>query len=113
LLIALVAALGSGLWFSALFVRYRDIGYLIPVLMQLWLFSSPIAYSSNLLSARSQILYGVNPMVGVVEGMRYALVHRGPAPVLVIVVSAAAALILLISGLFFFRSMERRFADIV
>jgi lipopolysaccharide transport system permease protein len=113
LLLALVIALGVGLWLSALNVEYRDVRYVVPFITQFWLFATPIAYSSSLLSEPWRMMYGLNPMVGVVEGFRWALLGTNTRPGPMIAVSSAAALIILISGAFYFRRMEKTFADIV
>jgi lipopolysaccharide transport system permease protein len=113
LLLALVTALGVGLWLSALNVEYRDVRYTIPFLTQLWLFATPIAYPSSLLSEPWRTLYGLNPMVGVVEGFRWALLGADTAPGPIIIVSAFASLAILIGGAFYFRRMEKTFADVV
>ena len=113
LVLALVTALGVGLWFSALNVEYRDIRYTVPFLTQFWLFATPIAYPSSLLSEPWRTLYGLNPMVGVVEGFRWALLGTDTAPGPIIIVSSLASLALLIGGAFYFRRMEKTFADVV
>jgi len=112
-LLALVTALGVGLWFSALNVLYRDIQYVVPFLVQVWLYATPIVYPSSLVPERWRTLYALNPMVGVVEGFRWALLGTGTAPGPMILASAAAALMLMIGGLFFFRRMEKSFSDVV
>ena len=113
LLLALVTALGVSLWFSALNVKYRDIRYIIPYLSQFWLFATPVIYPSSLLENPVwRTLFGINPMVGVVEGFRWALLGTSP-PGPMIAVSAVVALTLLISGLFYFRRMEKTFADVI
>jgi lipopolysaccharide transport system permease protein len=111
LLLAIVTTLGVSLWLSALNVMYRDIGHVIPFLTQVWFFITPIVYSSKAVSAKWQIVYALNPMVGVVNGFRWALIgtHTGPNPMLA--ASVGVALVLLISGLFYFRNTERLFAD--
>jgi lipopolysaccharide transport system permease protein len=111
--IAFVAALGGALWLSALNVQYRDVRYAVPFLLQFWLFITPIAYPSSLLGMPWRALYAINPMAGVVEGFRWALVGTPTAPGPMIAVSAAAAVGLFISGAFAFRRMERTFADVV
>ena len=111
--IAFVAALGGALWLSALNVQYRDVRYAVPFLLQLWLFITPIVYPSSLLGMPWQALYAINPMAGVVEGFRWALVGTPSAPGPMIAVSTAAAAGLFISGAFAFRRMERTFADVV
>ena len=113
LLLAFVTALGVGMWLSALNVQYRDVRYVLPFLTQVWLFSTPIAYPSSLLSEPWRTVYGLNPMVGVVEGFRWALLGTDTAPGSLVAVSALAALIILIGGAFYFRRMERIFADVV
>ena len=113
LLLTLVSALGVGLWLSAMNVQFRDVRYTVPFLTQFWLFATPIAYPSSLLPEPWRILYGVNPMVGVVEGFRWALLGADTAPGPIIIVSALVALALLVSGAFYFRRMEKTFADVV
>ncbi|MBI4492701.1 MAG: ABC transporter permease [Chloroflexi bacterium] len=112
LLLSLVTALGVGLWLSALNVEYRDVRYTVPFLTQFWLFATPVAYPSSLLSEPWRTLYGLNPMVGVVEGFRWALLGSAP-PGPMIAVSALVSVVLLVSGAFYFRRMERTFADVV
>jgi lipopolysaccharide transport system permease protein len=112
LLLALVVALGVGLWLSALNVEYRDVRYVVPFLTQFWLFATPIAYPSSLLSEPWRTLYGLNPMVGVVEGFRWALLGSTP-PGPMVALSSAMSVVLLISGAYYFRRMERSFADVV
>ncbi|MGQ0810223.1 MAG: ABC transporter permease [Nitrospiraceae bacterium] len=113
LLLAFVTALGIGLWFSAMNVQFRDVRYTIPFLTQFWLFATPIAYPSSLLSEPWRTAYGLNPMVGVIEGFRWALLGAQTAPGPMIMVSSGAACALFITGLYYFRRMERTFADIV
>lgn len=110
LLLAMVTAIGVGLWFSAFNVRYRDVRYIIPFLVQLWMFASPVVYSSSLLSEPWRTLYGLNPMVGVVDGFRWALLGSTP-PGPMLWLSIIVAVVLFISGLFYFRKMETTFAD--
>jgi lipopolysaccharide transport system permease protein len=113
-LLAFVTALGVGLWLSALNVEYRDIRYAVPFLTQLWQFASPVAYSSTLIkNDLLRTLYGLNPMVGVIGGFRWALLGTATAPGPMLGVSAAVAAVLLITGAFYFRRMERNFADVV
>ena len=111
--LALAAALSVGLWLSALNVKYRDIRYTIPFLTQLWLFVTPVAYSSSLVPAQWQAIYAINPMVGVVEGFRWALLGNSAPPGVMLVVSVTATALLLAGGLFYFRRMEKTFADII
>jgi lipopolysaccharide transport system permease protein len=113
LLLALVTSLGVGLWLSALNVKYRDVRYTVPFLTQFWLFSTPIAYPSSLLSEPWRTLYGLNPMVGVVEGFRWALLGTDTAPGPIIAASSLAAITILVGGAFYFRRMEKDFADVV
>ncbi len=112
-LLALTTALGAGLWLSALNVQYRDVKYTVPFLVQFWMFATPIAYPSSLLQEPWRTVYGINPMAGVVEGFRWALLHTRTSPGPMIGVSAAAAALLLIGGAFYFRRMEKTFADVV
>lgn len=112
-LLALVTSLGTSLWLSAMSVEYRDVQHIMPFVLQFWLFATPIAYSSSLLAEPWRTFYGLNPMVGVVEGFRWALLGTQVAPGRMIVISTVAALITLISGAFYFRRMERTFADMV
>jgi lipopolysaccharide transport system permease protein len=113
LMLAFITSLGASLWLSAMYVQFRDIRHIIPFLTQIWLFATPIAYPSSLLSEPWRTIYGINPMVGVVEGFRWALlgVHTAPGPI--IIVSSITAVGLLISGAFYFRRMEKTFADVV
>lgn len=113
LLLAFGTALGVGLWLSAMNVQFRDVRYTIPFMTQFWLFATPIAYPSSLLSDPWRTVYGINPMVGVVEGFRWALLGTDTAPGPVIVVSVVTMLAILIAGLFYFRRMENTFADVV
>jgi lipopolysaccharide transport system permease protein len=113
LLLALATSLGVGLWLSAMNVQYRDVKYVVPFLTQFWLFATPVAYPSSLLSGRWRPLFALNPMVGVVEGFRWSLLGTHTNPQSIIVVSSLAALAMLVSGAFYFRRMERTFADIV
>jgi lipopolysaccharide transport system permease protein len=112
-LLAFVTALGVGLWLSALNVEYRDVRYIIPFLTQFWLFATPIAYPASLIKEPWRTFYGINPMVGVVEGFRWALLGTDTRPGPTILVSALVALLLLVGGAFYFRRMERNFADVV
>ena len=113
LLLTFVTALGVGLWLSAMNVQFRDVRYTVPFLTQFWLFATPIAYPSSLLSEPWRTLYGINPMVGVVEGFRWALLGTDTAPGPIIIVSSLVALVLLVGGTFYFRRMEKTFADVV
>lgn len=113
LLLALVTALGVGLWLSALNVQYRDVKYTVPFLVQFWMYATPIVYPSSLLPEPWKTLYGLNPMAGVVEGFRWALLGVKTPPGAMVWASAGAAVALLVSGAYFFRRMEKTFADVV
>lgn len=113
LLLAFITSLAVGLWLSAMNVQFRDVRYAVPFLTQFWLFATPIAYPSSLLPEPWRTIYGINPMVGVVEGFRWALLRTDTAPGPIIIVSTITALALLISGAFYFRRMEKTFADVV
>lgn len=113
LLLAFMTALGISLWLSALNVKYRDIRYTIPFLTQFWLFATPVAYPSSIIPEQWRLLYGLNPMAGVVEGFRWALLGTEQAPGGMILVSAAVVIVLFVGGLFYFRRMEREFADVI
>jgi homopolymeric O-antigen transport system permease protein len=113
LLLALITSLGVGLWLSALNVEYRDVRYIVPFITQFWMLATPIGYPSSLLHQPWRTLYGLNPMVGVAEGFRWALLGTKTAPGPIIAVSATAALTILITGAFYFRRMEKTFADLV
>jgi lipopolysaccharide transport system permease protein len=113
LLLALVTALGAGLWLTAMNVQFRDVRYAVPFLVQAWMFATPIAYPSSLLEEPWRTLYGINPMAGVVEGFRWALLGTETAPGPIVLVSALMAVGLLVSGAFYFRRMEKTFADVV
>ena len=113
ILLAVAAAMAAGLWLSALNVKYRDVRYAIPFLTQFLLFLTPIAYASSLVPEQWRLLYGLNPMVGVVEGFRWALLGTGDAPGGLVFLSVLVVMILLASGLIFFRQTERTFADVI
>ncbi|MBN1122988.1 MAG: ABC transporter permease [Anaerolineae bacterium] len=113
LLLALATALGVGLWLSAMNVRYRDIGYVIPFLAQFWMYASPVVYPTSMLPERYQLLYGLNPMTGVIEGFRWALLGTNTPPGPITLVSAGVVVLLIISGMMYFRRMEDSFADII
>jgi lipopolysaccharide transport system permease protein len=113
LLLAVITALGVGLWLSAMNVLYRDIGYMIPYITQLWFYLTPIVYPASQVPEEWQFFYALNPMVGVVEGFRWALLGTSDPPNPMIAVSAAIALLIFITGMFYFRRMERTFADMV
>jgi lipopolysaccharide transport system permease protein len=114
LLLALVAALAAGLWLSALNVQYRDVQQMLPFLLQAWMYASPVAYSVDVVNVSQtwRLLYALNPMVGVIQGFRWAILGSSP-PNLLILVSALVVTVLFVSGLFYFRHMERTFADTI
>jgi len=111
LLLALFTALGVGLWLSALNALYRDVRYVIPFLVQFWMFASPVAYPSSLVPPRWRWLYGLNPMAGVIDGFRWAITGHGQPPGLILLASASAVALVLLGGLFFFNRMETSVAD--
>lgn len=111
--LALATSLGAGLWLSALNVKYRDVRYVVPFLTQFWLFATPIAYPSSLLPEPWRTLYGLNPMVSVVDGFRWALLGAATPPGPMTLLSCGAALALLVTGTLYFRQMEKTFADVV
>ncbi|HYR76685.1 MAG TPA: ABC transporter permease [Pyrinomonadaceae bacterium] len=113
ILLAMASALGVGLWFSALNVRYRDVRYTIGFLIQFWLLATPVAYPSSLIPSRWRALYGLNPMAGVVEGFRWALLGKSEGPGALLTVSVVVVIVILIGGLYYFRRMEAEFADVI
>jgi lipopolysaccharide transport system permease protein len=113
LALAIATALGVGLWLSALNVQYRDVRYTITFLTQIWLFATPVAYPSSLVPARWRFIYGLNPMAGVVEGFRWALLGKAPPSVPLVTASSIGVALILVGGLFYFRRMEQIFADVV
>ena len=113
LLLSIITALGVALWLSAINVQYRDVNYALPFLTQFWLFITPVAYSASIISAKWQLVYSLNPMAGVVNGFRWALLGAGSGPDLALWISVGISLLVLISGLFYFRNMERTFADTI
>jgi lipopolysaccharide transport system permease protein len=112
-LLAILTALGVGLWLSALNALYRDVRYVVPFLVQFWMFASPVAYPSSLVPAKWRWLYGLNPMAGVIEGFRWALTGHGQPPGIMLAASAVAVLLLVFSGLIYFHAMEGTIADVV
>jgi lipopolysaccharide transport system permease protein len=112
ILLALVTSFGTGLWLSAANVAYRDVNYVLPFLTQMWMFITPIVYPSSMVPEQWQVIYSLNPMAGVVNGFRWALLGTEP-PAPTMWISVGVAIILLISGLFYFKKMERQFADLV
>jgi lipopolysaccharide transport system permease protein len=113
LLLAIMTALGVGLWLSALNVQYRDVRYTINFMIQFWLFATPVAYSSSIVPERWRALYGLNPMVGVVEGFRWALLGKQEPSRAMLAASVLVVVFLIAGGLYYFRRMEQQFADVV
>lgn len=113
LLLAIVTALGVALWLSAINVQYRDVNQALPFLTQFWLFATPVAYSASVISERWQLVYSLNPMAGVVNGFRWALLGVGDGPDAALWVSVGISILLFVSGLFYFKSMEKTFADTI
>lgn len=113
MLMSLATALGFGLWLAVLNVEYRDIKFILPFLTQIWLFATPVAYPSNLVPEKWRIVYGLNPMAGVVDGFRWAILGTNPPHMPLLIASITVVTILLIGGLFFFRYKEDTFADVV
>ena len=111
LLLALATALGIGLWLTALNVKYRDVGLLVPFLTQIWMYVSPIAYSSQIVPQKYLWLYSLNPIYGVVEGFRWALLGKAPPATGPLLLSCGVVILMLVSGLWHFRRTERQFAD--
>lgn len=111
--IALLAALGAGFWFTALNVKYRDIKFVVPFIVQFWMYASPVAYSTSIIPERWRLLYGLNPMVGVIEGFRWALLGKEPPKIEMILIPLIIIMCVFVSGLYYFKKMERTFADII
>jgi lipopolysaccharide transport system permease protein len=113
ILLALSAAFSVGLWLSALNVKYRDVGHAIPFFIQLWLFASPVAYSVRMIPEQWRLLYSLNPMAGVIESFRWALLGKEQPDFAIVAISAAMVFLLLFAGVVFFKRTERTFADVV
>ena len=113
LLLAILTALGVGLWLSALNAIYRDVRYVVPFLIQFWMFASPIVYPSSLVPAKWRALYGLNPLAGVIEGFRWSLTGTGNPPGRMLLVSTAAVLVVLVTGTMYFQSMETKIAQVM
>jgi len=111
--IAMLAALGVGTWFTALNVRYRDVKFVIPFLVQIWMYASPVAYSTSLIPEKWQWIYGLNPMVGVIEGFRWAMLGKAAPSITLLLIPSLIIIAILISGLYYFKKMEKTFADII
>ena len=113
LILAIITALGVALWLSAINVKYRDVNYVLPFLTQFWFFATPVAYSAKAISQDWQLIYSLNPMAGVVNGFRWALLGIGNGPDAGLWVSVCISILILVSGLFYFRNMEKTFADTI
>lgn len=113
LLLSIISALGVALWLSAINVQYRDVGYALPFITQFWLFITPVAYSSKVITGKWQLIYALNPMAGVVNGFRWALLGSGSPPDYLVAISTGISLLILFTGLIYFRNMERTFADTI
>lgn len=113
LLLTLITSLGVGLWLSAMNVFYRDIGYIIPFLTQIWFYLSPIVYATSTVPEKWQPIYALNPMVGVIDGFRWALLGQESPPGPLLIISSTMAVVMLVSGVIYFRRVERTFADMV
>ena len=109
----MAAALGVGIWLSALSVQYRDVAHLIPFLIQLWLYATPVAYPASLIHGKLHVVFALNPMAGVVEGFRWAVLGNHELDGMTMAVSSGVTLFFLVTGLVYFGRMERRFADVV
>jgi lipopolysaccharide transport system permease protein len=112
-LLTVLTALGVGLWLSALNALYRDVRYVLPFLVQFWMFASPVAYSSSLVPAKWRGLYGLNPMAGVIEGFRWALTGHGQPPGVLLAASSTAVAVLVLGGLIYYHAVEGNIADVV
>lgn len=113
ILVAMLAALGAGLWFTALNVLYRDVKFVVPFVVQFWMYASPVAYSTSLVPDKWKWIYGLNPIVGVIEGFRWALLGKTAPVISMFLLPVVIVFVMLFGGLYFFRRMERKFADII
>ncbi len=113
MLVAMLASLGVGLWLTAINVKYRDVVFVVPFLVQFWMYASPVAYSTTIVPERWQWVYGLNPMVGVIEGFRWAMLGKESPNIEMMLVSLGGIIFILISGLYYFKKMEKTFADII
>lgn len=113
LVLAFLTALSVGLWLSAIHVRFRDVGYLIPFLTQFWMYASPVAYPVSMVPEQWRLLYALNPMAGVIEGFRWAILGKQSPDFVVMAVSSAIVIVLFVGGVIYFKAMEKFFADIV
>lgn len=112
-LLAMLLSLAFGLWLGPINVRYRDIKHVIPVVIQVWMYASPVVYPVSMVPERWKLLYSLNPMVGVIEGFRWALLGKGSPDLVAMAISAVAVLVLLVGGLMYFARMQRYFADVI
>jgi lipopolysaccharide transport system permease protein len=113
MLVAMITSLAVGLWLTALNVKYRDIQFIVPFLTQFWLYASPVAYSTGIVPLKWQWIYALNPLVGVIEGFRWALLGKSAPNAGMILLSSGIVLVIFVSGLYYFRKMEQSFADII
>jgi lipopolysaccharide transport system permease protein len=113
MLVAMITSLAVGLWLTALNVKYRDVQFIVPFLTQFWLYASPVAYSTGIVPVKWQWIYALNPMVGVIEGFRWALLGKSAPNTETILLSSGIVLVIFVSGLYYFKRMERTFADII
>ena len=113
IVIAMLASLGVGLWLTALNVLYRDVKFVVPFLIQFWMYASPVAYSTSIIPDQWKWVYGLNPMVGVVEGFRWALLGKTAPLISMFFIPVLIIFVVLISGIYFFKKMEKMFADII
>ena len=113
MLMAMLTSLAVGLWLTALNVRYRDVGFVVPFLLQVWMYASPVAYSTSIIPERWRTLYALNPMAGAVEGFRWALLGKEAPDPFFMAVSMSIVLVLLVTGVYYFGRMERTFADVI
>lgn len=111
--LAMITALGVGLWLSALNVYYRDVKYVVPFITQVWMYATPIIYPVSMVPEQFRLIYGLNPMVGVISGFRWALLGEGSAPDWTVLLSSAISILILFTGLVFFQRMEEKFADVI
>ncbi len=111
--LAVMSAMGAGIWLSALNVKYRDVRYVVPFLVQVWMFASPVVYSASMMPEKWRILYSINPMVGAIEGFRWSLLGTGVNPWPLVATSAASGALILVLGLIYFQKTEENFADLI
>jgi lipopolysaccharide transport system permease protein len=113
-LLIIITALGTSLWLSAMNVQFRDVQYMVPFIAQFWMFITPVVYPTTLIeNPILRAVYALNPMVGVIDGFRWALLGTDTAPGPIIIISTVTSLVILVSGAFYFRRMEKTFADVV